>query len=147
MPPSLREVIRSMGEEEFTRRMEGLSGAERREIFQELDVPPAGASASARKRNLRRIQAAWGRLEAGGDEAAETYARHWLARNAMPMIIAFLDRVGVEHRDGYLQDESALRKLPAGRVRSALRGLAAGHDAGDLRLYAALMELTPPDDE
>jgi hypothetical protein len=142
MASRLVEAIRSMGEEEFARRMEALSGAERRAIFQELDVPQGGFSASARQRNLRRIHAAWSRLaETGDEEAAERFARSWLARGAMPMIIAFLDAMGVEHREGYLREEDALRGLDPGRVAATLSGLAADHDAADLRLYAALMDL------
>ena len=145
MGSKIAETISSMGEEAFTRRMEVLSGAQRRELFHELHVPPAGPSASARKRNLRRIRAAWERLAATEDEgAAETFARHWLARSAMPMIVEFLDEVGVEHTDGYLKDEAALRELEPKTISSALAALTSRHDADDVRLYAALMDLPQP---
>ena len=143
MGTKLTETIQSMGEEAFIRRMEGLSSAERREIFQQLHVPPAGPSASVRRRNLRRIQAAWVRLaESGDQEAAEAFTRHWLAREAMPMIVEFLDAMGVDHHDGFLEEEDALRKLSPAATSTALRGLTARYDADDVQLYAALMDLS-----
>ena len=145
MSSRLIDTILDLGAEGFTRRMEGLSGAERREIFHELDVPPAGPSVSARRRNLRRIQAAWERLPpSASDEAAETFVRHWLARSAMPMIIDFLDAMKVEHRNGYLEDESALNDLDPTAIESALAGLAGKYDSEDVQLYAALMDLPEP---
>lgn len=142
MSSRITDAIRAQGEEAFTRRMEGLSATERREIFHELDVPPAGPSASARRRNLRRIQAAWQRLQAAEDAgAAEIYARHWLARSAMPMIVEFLDRMEIPHQGGYLQDEASLEGLAPDAVAAALRDLETRHDPEDVRLYAALMDL------
>ncbi|MGD8375200.1 MAG: hypothetical protein PVF68_03595 [Acidobacteriota bacterium] len=142
MSSRIADTIHAQGEEAFIRRMEGLSASERREIFHELDVPPAGPSASARRRNLRRIQAAWQRLQAAEDpDAAETFARHWLARSAMPMIVEFLDRMEISHQGGYLQDEAALEGLDPEVAAAALRDLEARHDPEDVRLYAALMDL------
>jgi len=69
------EAVLALGEEEFIRRMEGIPSAERREVFGYLDVPRAGASASARQRTLRRIRIAWERFgESPSEEAAETAA-------------------------------------------------------------------------
>jgi len=131
-----------MGEEGFVRRMEDLSSPERREIFHHLEVPSGGASVSARQRSSRRIGLAWERLVAELDEhAAEAFARGYLARRGMPMIIEFLDRMGVPHDGGYLKDDKALEKLGAAAVGKALAALAATHEAYDLRLYAALMSL------
>ncbi len=59
----------------------------------------------------------------------------------MPMIIDFLDAMNVEHRDGYLADESALTDLDPAALGSALAGLAGKYDSEDIRLYAALMDL------
>lgn len=142
MSQGLWDAVRSMGEEGFSRRMEGISSSERREIFQQLDVPAGGASVSARRRTERRIHLAWERLAGSGDEeACEILARAWLGRQAMPMIVDFLDRMGVAHNDGYLREEDALRKLQPEKVAEVLRELAGRYDAADVRLYAALMEL------
>ena len=138
----IAESVRALGEEEFTRRMAALPTSERREIFQRLDVPPGGASASARQRVLRRIHLAWQRLEATMDEeAADSFARAWLERHRMSMIAEFLDRFGVEHEGGFLKEENALSALPAGEVPGALRELAVIHDPFDVRMYAAVMAL------
>jgi len=136
------EAVLALGEEEFTRRMEGIPSAERREIFGHLDVPRAGASASARQRTLRRIRIAWERFgESPSEEAAETLARAWLERHGMAMIVDFLDHFDVEHDGGFLKDENAVAKLPAADVPGALRDLAERHDPHDVRLYAAVMAL------
>ena len=127
--PRIAEAVTALGEEGFTRRMEGIPAHERREIFQRLDVPKAGASASARQRNARRIQLAWRHMAATLDEeAADSFARSWLEREGMPMIIEFLDRFGVEHEDGFLKEEGALGELPPEAVRSALQDLAGNYD-------------------
>ena len=138
----IAELVRNIGEEGFTRRMEGIPTSERREIFQRLAVPPAGPSASARARVRRRIEAAWQRLgDTMDEEAADHLARAWLERHAMAMIAEFLDRFGVEHAGGFLREEDALSKLPASEIPGVLRELAARHDPDDVRLYAAVMAL------
>jgi hypothetical protein len=145
MESRIMTAVRGLGEEGFSRAMEEISSAERREIFQALGVPKAAAAASARQRTARRIRVAWERLESEGDEeAAATMARHWLARNRMEMIRGFLDRLEVEHVDGYLRDEEALRGLSEDVLASALKELTSEHDAAEVRLYAALMDLPEP---
>ena len=135
-------AVLAMSEDGFARRMEELSSAERREIFQQLHVPPAGVSASARQRNLRRIRAAWERLSETGDEAAaEMFARSWLGRSGMAMIREFLDGFGVEHDDGYLRDAGVLDQLDGSDVKAALAELGKKYDPADVRLYAILMSL------
>jgi len=142
MEAHLARLVVDLGQDGFLRRMEDLSGAERREIFHHLEVPSGGASVSARLRNTKRIAQAWKRLASGLDEhAAEAFARGYLARRGMPMIIEFLDRLGVPHEGGYLKEDQALTKLDAKRIEAALVELAAAHEAYDVRLYAALMSL------
>lgn len=142
MDSRIAQVVVEMGEEGFLVRMEDLPGAERREIFHHLDVPSGGASVSARQRNLKRARLAWAHLADSLDEhAAEAFARGYLSRQGMPMIIEFLDGLGVAHEGGYLKDDKALGSLPADRVARALRDLAVRHDPYDVRLYAALMSL------
>ncbi len=142
----IAEAVTALGEEGFTRRMEGIPASERREIFQRLDVPKGGASASARQRNARRIQLAWRHMAATLDEeAADSFARSWLERQGMPMIIEFLDRFGVEHQEGFLKEEAALGELPPDEVSSALEELARKYDPDDVRLYAAVMALPGAD--
>jgi len=142
MEARIAQLVVDLGQEGFLRRMEDLSGAERREIFHHLEVPSGGASVSARLRNAKRIALAWERLASGLDEhAAEAFARAHLARRGMPMIIAFLDRLGVPHEGGYLKEDEALAKLDAKAIGAALAELTAAHEAYDVRLYAALMSL------
>ena len=69
------------------------------------------------------------------------FARAWLGRHGMPMIIEFLDAVGVAHKEGYLEAEDALQGLSPEKVSRAITRLAEKHDPGDVRLYAILMEL------
>jgi len=146
MEDRIARAVQALGEEGFVQRMEELTSSERREIFDHLDVPAGGASASARERTLRRIHLAWGRLEETMDEeVAETFARAWLARSAMGMIIEFLDRMGVAHEGGYLKEVEVLQKLGAGEAAAVLKELAVKHDPGDVRLYAALMDLPGAD--
>ena len=146
MESGIARVVVALGEEGFLVRMEEIPGAERREILHHLEVPSGGASVSARQRNLKRARLAWARLAGSLDEhAAEAFARGYLARRGMPMIIEFLDRLGVAHDGGYLKDDKALGALPAGRVAEALRDLASRHDPYDVRLYAALMSLPGAD--
>jgi hypothetical protein len=148
MTSRIRQVVTQQGEERFQRDMEEISSAERREVFELLNVPRNAAGASARQRTARRIHVAWERLAAEpDDEAAEVLARHWLARHRMDMIRAFLDRLEVPHRDGYLQDDKALTDVPRERMVEVLRWLAQQHEAEDVRLYAALMDLPDPDGE
>ena len=147
MAAGIARLVVELGEEGFLRRMEDLSGPERREIFHHLEVPSGGASVSARQRNAKRIAQAWERLAAGLDEhAAEAFARGYLARRGMPMIIEFLDRLGVAHEGGYLKEDEALAKLGAKEVAAALAALAREHEAYDVRLYAALMSLPGAED-
>jgi hypothetical protein len=147
MGARIARLVVDLGEEGFLRRMEDLSGAERREIFHHLDVPSGGASVSARQRNAKRIGLAWERLASGLDEhAAEAFARGYLARRGMPMIIEFLDRLGVPHEGGYLKEDEALAKLGAKEVGAALAALTAAHETYDVRLYAALMSLPGAED-
>jgi hypothetical protein len=145
MASRIRSVLLELGEERFSRGMEDISTADRREIFQSLGVPRSAAAASARQRTAKRIRAAWdylGRDE--GSEAAEMFARHWLARQRMDMICAFLDELEVKHEAGFLREERALTDLPQERLLEGLRALARNHDPADVRLYAALMELPEP---
>ena len=148
MASRIRQAVLERGEERFLRDMEAISAAERREVFQLLGVPRNAAGASARQRTVRRIRAAWEHLaKESDDEAAETLARHYLARHRMDMICAFLDRLEVPHRDGYLQDDAALGQIPAERLTVVLRSLADEHEPEDVRLYAALMDLPEPEGE
>jgi len=145
MASRIRSVVLELGEERFSRCMEEISTADRREIFQSLGVPRSAAAASARQRTARRIRAAWDYLgRDGDDEAAEMLARHWLARHRMDMIRAFLDGLEVKHEEGFLRDEQALTDLPQEQLLEGLRGLAEKHDLADVRLYAALMDLPEP---
>ena len=145
MASRIREALLELGEERFLRCMEEISTAERREIFQSLGVPRSAAAASARQRTARRIRAAWDYLGRSlDDHAAETLARHWLARHRMDMICAFLDGLEVRHEGGYLRDERALTDLPEDKLQAGLRALAERHDPVDVRLYAALMDLPEP---
>ena len=146
MTSRLSNIVLERGEERFTRDMEGLSSAERREIFESLAVPRARATASARQRTERRIRMAWARLQDGVDaEIVEQLVRSWLQRHGMPMIRDFLDRAGVEHAEGYLRREDALERLSADTARAALQEIAHQHDPSDVRLYAALMDLPDVD--
>ena len=144
MASRIREALLELGEERFLRCMEEISTAERREIFQSLGVPRS-AAASARQRTARRIRAAWDYLGRDpDDDAAETFARHWLARHRMDMICAFLDGLEVKHEEGYLRDTRVLSDLPHDRLLAGLRALAENHDPADVQLYAALMDLPEP---
>lgn len=146
MGASIEQVLLSQGQERFSRGMEGLSSAERREIFHALGVPAGGPGVSARQRTARRIRIAWDHLERQPDgEVAATYARHWLARHRMDMIRALLDRLEVEHEGGFLRDENALAQVPAERMAAGLSQMVGENDPADVELYAALMGLTLPD--
>lgn len=145
MASRIREALLELGEERFLRCMEEISTAERREIFQSLGVPRSAAAASARQRTARRIHAAWDLLGRDpDDDAAETFARHWLARHRMDMICVFLDGLEVKHNEGYLPDTKVLSDLPQERLLAGLRALAENHDPADVQLYAALMDLPEP---
>jgi len=148
MASRIREALLELGEERFLLCMEEISTAERREVFQLLGVPRSAAAASARQRTARRIRAAWDYLgRESDDEAAETFARHWLARHRMDMICAFLDGLEVKHEAGYLRDEKALTDLPQDSLLTGLRALAGEHDAVEVELYAALMGLPDPGED
>ena len=148
MDVRIETVVLSQGEDRFARGMEEISTAQRREIFQALGVPKGGTTASARQRMAKRIRVAWGHLEKHPDEdVAATFARHYLARTHMDMICKLLDRLGVEHQEGFLRDETALKKVPSDEVAAGLEQMMKENEAADVRLYAALMELPVPAEE
>ncbi len=147
MDARIETVLLSQGEERFSRGMEELSTAERREIFQALGVPRGGAAASARQRMAKRIRLAWERLEKHPDEdVAATFARYWLARTQMDMIRKLLDRLDVEHQDGFLRDEKALTKVPADALAAGLQQMLQENESADVHLYTALMDLPVPEE-
>jgi hypothetical protein len=142
MASRITKAVLELGEERFLEAMEEIPTAERRDVFKPLGVPKGGAGASARQRSARRIRAAWHRLvQDPDDEAAEAFARHWLARNRMEMIRQFLEALEVEHEEGFIRDPEALDKIPGERVLAGLKDLMKSHDPQDVRLYAAVMEL------
>ena len=61
----------------------------------------------------------------------------YLLRNHKELVTGFLDRVGVDHKDGMIEDMAAARP-DEGKIASALAALDEKHRPEDVTLYLSL---------
>lgn len=82
---------------------------------------PSGVITQKKKRQMwqSRILSA---IEKGSDEAASEFLQQWLLNHERPLLMDYLDALGVKHRAGET-DDSFLFSIPAEKLKEAAGGL------------------------
>ena len=87
---------------------------------------PAGIVSQARRREIWSSRIL-GAIEGDNQSVAGELLQQWLLNHHRGLLIAYLDALGVKHRDGET-DESFLLSRPERRLREAALALLASHD-------------------
>lgn len=113
-----------LGGERVAEILEGLSSPQIKAVLKEGGIKvklPSGVITQKKKRQMwqSRILSA---IQKGSDEAASEFLQQWLLNHQRPLLIAYLDALGVKHRAGET-DDSFLFSISADRLREGAVGL------------------------
>jgi len=113
-----------LGGERIAQILEDFSSPRVKAVLKEGGIKvklPSGVITQKKKRQMwqSRILSA---IEKGSDEAASEFLQQWLLNHERPLLMDYLDALGVKHRAGET-DDSFLFSIPAETLREAAGGL------------------------
>lgn len=141
MSPS--EICRLFGETKFKEMFLSLNAAAMKLSLQEAGLPsvrPPGQT-STRKRNEDWAKKLWQGMQGDRPSPCKVFFFEWLRQQKTPMLVSFLDSLGVAHQKG-LTDADFMKDTPDDKLLAAARTLLAhpNFDRKDVAIYLLFLD-------